>query len=306
MEQKIQTVLKSWDKYNALHGPPTIIKKGKTKGTKYVELDKLSLFEKTFTVASHFQRNTAYRDLFFFKHLAKHQITPEVRTVLQDEKKRSVHLYMDSFPLDIDEYCTEYAKMFYKKHTPLIAKPYRFAQIIPDYLLQKVFALVGKLDEQKIVHGDLKPSQFLYSPVSTDIRLTDYGFAGFQDCKEIPAMLGWPVCSTSLGCRTFEHQENESETLTVNHEFSKLSLLNYLNRWELDMAFWMLKVGVHNTITKELKPYGRLSFELLPLHIHEQFQSFCKGPSAVLLRERMSKIATRTHYILAECKEDIV
>jgi serine/threonine protein kinase len=289
-----------------LNGPPKVIKRGKTKGTKYVELDKLSLFEKTFTVTSSFGCNTAYRDLFFFKHLAAHQITPEVRTVSQDEKKQSVRLYMESFPLDLDEYCVEYAKMLYKKHLPGIAKPYRFQQIIPDYLLHKVFALVLKLDQHKVVHGDLKPSQFLYSPMSTEIRLTDYGFAGFQDSKEIPPMLGWPVSTTSLGCQTFKHQDNESETLTPSHVFAKLSLLNYLNRWELDVAFWMCKIGVYDTLSKEIKPYGRLSFDLLPAQIHEQFHTFCKGPVVAMLQERMTKVQARTHYVLSECKADIV
>jgi len=306
MEHKIRSIITSWDKYSVDPVEIKVIKRGKTKGTQYVEVNKACLFEKTFNLSNSFGTHIAYRDLYFLKHLQPQKISPNVFNVTHDEKKQEICTYMECFPLDLDEFCREYSKSFYKKYLPNVAKEYRFRQIIPDYLLKRVFALVLKLDDAKIVHGDLKPCQFLYSPVSTDIRLTDYGFAGFLDSKELPPMLGWPVQSSSLGCQTFHHQFNESETITEQHIFSKLALLPYLNRWELDVAFWLFGIGVYDSLRKELKPYGRLSDALLPLSVQEQFQSYCKGEYEPFLKKRMQLVTPRSHYILSDCKDEIV
>lgn len=284
-----------------------ILKKGKTKTTQYVELaGNLHAFAKRFPLRSVFEHCTAFRDLYFFKHLRHTTITPKVYTVGWNPTKKTIDLYLESFPLDLDEYCVEFAKTFYKKLQPEIQKPYRYHRIIPDYVLKKVFALVLQLDEHKIIHGDLKPTQFLYSPLSTNVVLTDFGFAGFQDCKEIPPMLGWPVDHNSLGCQTFDHNLDESETITSSHVFVKRNLLPYFNRWEFDMAFWISKFAVFDSITKELKPYGRLADSFLPIPIQEQFYQFCKGSCAKTLTERFTRVNMRTHYILCDCNAEII
>lgn len=315
MDRQIIGVIKSWDRYSGNNNSTSskvevktkTIKRGKTPRTKYIEVNNKSLFEKTFRLLTSFDHTLAFRDLFFLKHLSNKQIAPEVQHVWIDEKKQTVRVQMTSYTCDIEDFAKEFAKFYYQKQKT-IAKEYRYIHILPDYILKKMLALVLNLDKEGIVHGDLKLSQFLYSPISTNVVLTDYGFAGFsQKPNEIAPILGWPVGSATLGCQTFAHCEDEAETITTKHKFVTQQLLPMLNRWELDVCLWISNVGIYDSVTKNLQPYGGLSTQFLPRPIQQQFGEFCQGKEAKALQDRIKQtFTTATHYILEDCQTEIV
>jgi hypothetical protein len=269
------------------------------------------LFVKTLQLTNDsksFENGTAFRDLYFLKHLSEQasSLSPLIHSLGYDSESDCIQIYMERFELDMDQYMVQYAKNFYRKTK--IAKEFRFTRIIPDFLLKKMFAIVLDLDREKIVHGDLKPDQFLYSTLTTRMVLTDYGFAGFlaehpnQDDALLHPILGWPVFHESLGVQTFTHYKNEAEPLDAKHAFATQHLLPYLNRWQFDMIFWILQVGIYNSVTKELQPYGALSEQFLSVDISKQFQSFCHGNCAPLLKTRYEKMQAIS-YVLKNCGE---
>lgn len=69
----------------------------------------------------------------------------------------------------------------------------------PSELL-KMFQLALILGEQGIVHGDLKPDQFLYKNGGKDMVVADFGFAGGRSYKYKNAYMGWPSQARELGC----------------------------------------------------------------------------------------------------------
>jgi len=63
-----------------------------------------------------------------------------------------------------------------------------------------MFRLAILLGELGVVHGDLKPDQFLFRNQGKDVVIADFGFAGGKGYKYENAFLGWPSQAKVLNC----------------------------------------------------------------------------------------------------------
>lgn len=100
-------------------------------------------------------------------------------------------------------------------------KKRRAVEVYSESEFLRMFQLVAELTRLGIVHGDLKPEQFLYR--GNKIVLGDYGAAGFvSDGKETTAYLGSPSSCDKSG----------DELPVEDAAFAR-----YFNLWQLARSF---------------------------------------------------------------------
>ena len=201
------------------------------------------------------QRNIFDKDQTILKKLQGTNIVPKIYnawTCMKNNEKFG-YIVLDKWDGD----CSKFLQFHKKKLT------------IPEYIIKKMKHLLTILSSHKIVHGDVKPNNFLYKMKNSKIKmcLTDFGSSiDFKSEQKITKdrQLGWHW--STIGCKT--------ET-----EFYEL-----YNLWNLELYF--ISYPIKNKtpplclITKEgtltpFKGFKELDVKINDLSIRQQFNSKC-------------------------------
>ncbi len=161
---------------------------------------------------------------------------------------------------------------------------------IPEYYLLQMFDLAIRLQELGIVHGDLKPDQFLYSQDKPYLVLTDFGLSGHlsrekaiengpvSDLAPVPyyyePILGWDVTSC--------FKQNSRMPIDENHPFRKSGVLPYLNVLQLEHYFYTYSPDILLANDQTIRKFRGVSNEIVPRNIRNIYQTICslEGPKS--------------------------
>jgi serine/threonine protein kinase len=276
----------------------------------------------------------AIQDIYFLSWLSEHlqgRISPRVydTTICVHEKKVTVKkrtkksksqtkivqtrvatIVMEKFQMDGQQLLNATSKKFEDMYgaerddnTP--------TWVLRETDLLKMWEIVLELDRLGIVHGDLKPNQFLFDLDQNRVVITDFGFAG-QVSPQSPTatqpayslapvpytftpVLGWVVTAFQCGNRPGKAQD-----LTQDHPIVQAKLLPWLNRWMLDIYLFNWNIYIWSE-PNVLRQYGRLDTTLLPRDVELAFVKICPALKSIIQKRDNLRITRnpKKYYILS-------
>jgi hypothetical protein len=173
---------------------------------------------------------------------------------------------------------------------------YKTSKLITEDHLLQMFFIAWTMHQFGVIHGDLKPDQFLYSKNKPYIVVTDFGAAGHvskQQAEENgPAFEVAPVpyyflpqLSWSADCFNSKH----IIPLDSKHIYSKLGILPYLNFLQLDHY---LKDSRQMILLPDdtMVPYKTIDESFVPEQILNDYKSTCMQP---IIKQEEGYVVTR-------------
>lgn len=277
-------------------------------------------------IVNDLENDAALRDMYFLSWLSQYldaKISPQVfgisicnqqqqqqnpKTKQRSRSKKSktinkriATIVMEKFQIDGHALMEETAKQFDKGHDGD-----EIYYVLEEADLLRMFEIVFELDRLGIVHGDIKPDQFLFDRKRNRVVISDFGFAGQMDSTSPTArdpattlapvpysfvpMLG--AASDSFKCGP---EPGYAQDLDQHHPIVISGLMKWLNRWSLDSFLMYLQVYVWSKTENKLRRYGRLDLTLLPKNVENAFAKICPGIKEELALRNKARVLRNTN-----------
>ncbi len=198
---------------------------------------------------------TVAKEIAIAQLLHDSSLTPNLHNVFHC--KNYLFIIMDRYDMNLRQVAS---KLFQENIGPLKALegedfPWRL-QMYEEMDLLEMFRLAYELgNKYDIIHGDLKPDQFLWRKADDKIVVTDFGFAGTSD-GSIPALRGW----TYLGiCAHRQPLPPDQKDKVMAKMYKK-----YFNMFQLWTSLAFRPEQVTAVLRRDGRSYAYLSSQIYP------------------------------------------
>jgi len=185
------------------------------------------------------------REVYFNQLLNNSGLVPQFYGAWTCDNKG--YVISELFDCNMEQYGSDLAKSLVSKFPQLVTT--RTLVFYPDQI-NRMLTICQKLSDLNIIHGDLKPDNFLYK--DSQIVVTDFGLAG--DYKNYLPILGW-------------HYKFE-----CNIPPNVKRIINYYNLWNLELYLIASNTYIYNINNESLSKFDYT----IPIDIVILLERLCK------------------------------